>query len=174
MGKLTLYIQCLYFLLFINTEMSQVVKILPWGLQKPIYCTKSIPLRLVPWWGKEPMHQQLWYWASYPRNIPESARKRFQNGDVMIWWSFFKWGQHKFLRDLDYELIYSLWNVSWAGPITSHVLTQIFAQGIRGNYGKQKYGLYAVIWLNAAKYRMTGELCVMCILCVMRRIFHDL
>ena len=59
LGKISIYLQ---FLSFLNTKMSQVVKILPCGKRKDNSWAYS-----TSWWLKEPGHQQPGYWPNYPR-----------------------------------------------------------------------------------------------------------
>ena len=48
------------FLSFLKTEMTQVVEIPPFGRNRPVYTTWSMPLLLMTYWCKEPRHQQPW------------------------------------------------------------------------------------------------------------------
>ena len=47
--------------------MAQVIEVLPWGRQGPLYPVQSIPRVMITWWRKKPGHHQPWFWLSYPR-----------------------------------------------------------------------------------------------------------
>ena len=55
----------LHFTSLLKNEMMQIVEILPHGRQGLVYLTRSIPWMLITWRGKEPGHQQPWYWPSF-------------------------------------------------------------------------------------------------------------
>ena len=55
------------FLSFLNSDMAQVVEILPCERQGPGYPIYSITWLLMSWQRKEPGQQQPWYWPASPR-----------------------------------------------------------------------------------------------------------
>ena len=54
----------LYFMSFLQIDMTQGVEIIPQIRQEPTYSTRSISWLLMSWRRKEPGHQQPWYWPS--------------------------------------------------------------------------------------------------------------
>ena len=54
----------LHFMSFLHTNKTQVAEIPPRVRQGPAYSTWSISWLLMSWRGKEPGHQQPWYWPS--------------------------------------------------------------------------------------------------------------
>ena len=59
----------LHFVSFLHIDMTQVVEILPQVRQELIYSTLSISWVLMPWWCKEPRHQQPRYWLCWTELI---------------------------------------------------------------------------------------------------------
>ena len=76
------------FLTFFNTEMVQVIEILPSGRQGSVYPVWSTPWLLMTWLRKEPGHQQPWCWLSFTPEGLQWSYVKIQGLLLLAWINF--------------------------------------------------------------------------------------